>query len=660
MRTKNTLRIAVTLFLLAAAANAGSKTSASTGSWDVAGTWSPSGVPSSTDDVIIANGHTVTTGNNENCQSLTINAGGTLSMGGTFTLTIANGGVFTNSGSFNAGSGTVELAGSNTISGTVVFASVRLTGNQVDFGSSSTINGDLAMYPGGNVRAVLFNSYGPTYGPNSRLLYNGNSSIYAGNEWYYNTTSGVGVPQNVEIFGDTVNILAAGYRYVRGNLTIDATGGLQAGSDNSGNEDIYIAGNWTNNGSFVPSTKSVIFNGSGTQTIAGSTTFYGLQVNNSAGVNLSAAVSVTHLLTLSWGTLSSSTTNLVTLGSSATVAAASSISYVNGPVANTWTTSTATKVFPTGKVGAYRPLELTLTTPSSPVIRAEVFNANAGGNPGSLNAISILRYYQTSLLSGSGTSGGTAKITFGGDDAVTSGQEGNLVVAQSTTVNGTYASLGQSANTATSVTSSSYNPGSGNFLLLGSSAGNSLPVQLASFLVQEDHMSAHLHWSTATETNNYGFEIERRRTANWEKVGFVTGAGTSNAPRDYSYTDQNLSPGRYAYRIKQIDKQLSFRYAGEVEVEVGLAPKVFNLVQNYPNPFNPSTTIEFSVPQNGRAVLKVIDLLGREVATLFEGEAKSGYYQHVVFDATKLASGVYFSRLEFGGKQQLKKIVLIK
>lgn len=96
------------------------------------------------------------------------------------------------------------------------------------------------------------------------------------------------------------------------------------------------------------------------------------------------------------------------------------------------------------------------------------------------------------------------------------------------------------------------------------------------------------------------------------------------------------------------------------EVEVGVAPTTLTLGDNYPNPFNPSTTIEFSVPQDGHAVLKVVDMLGREVATLFEGEAKSGYYQRVVFDASKVASGVYFSRLEFGGKQLLKKMLMMK
>ena len=89
-------------------------------------------------------------------------------------------------------------------------------------------------------------------------------------------------------------------------------------------------------------------------------------------------------------------------------------------------------------------------------------------------------------------------------------------------------------------------------------------------------------------------------------------------------------------------------------------PTVFALSQNYPNPFNPSTVIQFTVPSNGRAVLKVFNILGQEVATLFDGVAAAGEYHQETFDASRLASGIYFSRLEFDGKMQMKKMLLLK
>ncbi len=96
-----------------------------------------------------------------------------------------------------------------------------------------------------------------------------------------------------------------------------------------------------------------------------------------------------------------------------------------------------------------------------------------------------------------------------------------------------------------------------------------------------------------------------------------------------------------------------------VKAKTGVAT-TFDLSQNYPNPFNPSTVIQFTVPSDGRAVLEVFNVLGQEVATLFDGEATAGTYHQVQFNGSNLASGIYFSRLEFGGKMQVKKMLLLK
>jgi len=189
-----------------------------------------------------------------------------------------------------------------------------------------------------------------------------------------------------------------------------------------------------------------------------------------------------------------------------------------------------------------------------------------------------------------------------------------------------------------------------------------LPVELVSFTATVDRMNANLRWSTATEVNNYGFEIERRQTAQWQKVGFVAGAGNSNAPRDYSYTDNNLSPGRYTYRLKQIDNNGAFSYHGSVEVEIGGAPHEFGLSQNYPNPFNPSTQIQYSLAKAAQVSLKIYNLLGLEVATLVNGRQEAGSYT-VPFNTTgthSLSSGVYFCRLEAGSFVSTKRLILMK
>lgn len=94
--------------------------------------------------------------------------------------------------------------------------------------------------------------------------------------------------------------------------------------------------------------------------------------------------------------------------------------------------------------------------------------------------------------------------------------------------------------------------------------------------------------------------------------------------------------------------------------EVAVAPRVFKLFNNYPNPFNPSTIIRFSVPKDGFTSLKVLNILGQEVTTLFEGNARAGNMLEVTFDAKNRPSGVYFARLQQGEKISIQKMNLIK
>ncbi len=197
-----------------------------------------------------------------------------------------------------------------------------------------------------------------------------------------------------------------------------------------------------------------------------------------------------------------------------------------------------------------------------------------------------------------------------------------------------------------------------------------LPVELTSFTATSERLNVRLKWETATEANNYGYEIQQsgvadsssksKNTPVWIKVGFVAGAGYSNSAKEYSFADHQRVAGKNAYRLKQIDNDGKFTFSKAIEVMVGVAPHEFILSQNYPNPFNPSTSIEFTVPSNGRAALKVFNMLGQEVATLFEGTAEAGMYNQAQFNAANMVTGVFVLRLEFGGKVQVKKMMLIK
>lgn len=197
--------------------------------------------------------------------------------------------------------------------------------------------------------------------------------------------------------------------------------------------------------------------------------------------------------------------------------------------------------------------------------------------------------------------------------------------------------------------------------------GQPLPVQLSSFTADASATGVELRWRTESETNNYGFEIQRRAIGQelsghdfWQAVGFVQGSGTSTSPKEYVFYDGSLSAGRYAYRIKQIDSDGSFKIYHSVEVEVGTVARELVLLQNYPNPFNPSTQIGFSVERDGLAVLRIYDVAGREVGVLFNDFARAGRLYQVSFDARNLSTGVYFSVLESYNQRVVRKMAVVK
>ncbi len=200
-----------------------------------------------------------------------------------------------------------------------------------------------------------------------------------------------------------------------------------------------------------------------------------------------------------------------------------------------------------------------------------------------------------------------------------------------------------------------------------------LPVELTSFTAASTSSATAvvLNWTTATEVNNYGFEIERQTVAQisnlsskWETIGFVEGHGNSNSQKDYLFIDESAPSGTIQYRLKLIDTERKFEYSEIVEVEIENLPTEFELFQNYPNPFNPKTVIGYTIgtshsPAKGFVILKIFDVLGNEVATLVNEEKKPGVYE-VEFNASQLPSGVYFYRLRAGGYDITKKLILMK
>lgn len=191
-----------------------------------------------------------------------------------------------------------------------------------------------------------------------------------------------------------------------------------------------------------------------------------------------------------------------------------------------------------------------------------------------------------------------------------------------------------------------------------------IPVELESFTAKVIDNKVLLDWTTASEQNNMGFEVQKlkdykiTRLQNWEKIGFVEGKGTATETQFYSFADIDLQPGLYSYRLKQIDYDGTFEYSQAVEIEITV-PGEFELMQNYPNPFNPTTTIRWQSPVGSWQTLNVYDLLGNEVATLVDEYKPAGRYE-VEFNASQLSSGIYLYRIQGGNYVQTRKMILIK
>ncbi len=194
---------------------------------------------------------------------------------------------------------------------------------------------------------------------------------------------------------------------------------------------------------------------------------------------------------------------------------------------------------------------------------------------------------------------------------------------------------------------------------------NTLPVELVSFAANVIDDNVVLSWTTSTEKNNSGFEVQRSiDNQTFVPVGFVIGKGTTTESQSYSFTDKAVQSGtEYFYRLKQVDHNGTYSISAVVNVSIS-SPVEFALNQNYPNPFNPSTSISFSIPVNAKVSIKLYNILGREVVTLIENDLNGGSYDYR-FNLHSLSSGVYFYTIEAVGADgsvytNTRKMTLLK
>lgn len=185
------------------------------------------------------------------------------------------------------------------------------------------------------------------------------------------------------------------------------------------------------------------------------------------------------------------------------------------------------------------------------------------------------------------------------------------------------------------------------------------PVELVSFNALVNGNGINLSWQTATELNNSGFEIQRKsENTEWNKIGYVQGAGTTTEVQSYNFIDTYSGEGTVSYRLKQIDFDGTSTYSKVVNVDLS-APTDFKLNQNYPNPFNPNTTISFTIPNATQVSLSIYNQIGQKVDELVNKGMEAGTYNYT-WDASEQSSGIYFYELKTNEYKSVRKMTLMK
>lgn len=403
------------------------------------------------------------------------------------------------------------------------------------------------------------------------------------------------------------------------------------------------------------------------------TALVGLTINNAAGITLSPSsnVTVTGLLTFTSGILHSNSKLIIT-----TATGASSSTFIDGKAGITYASGSATSLtFPIGIVSSgtniYKPVVLGITPGSS---TSATYNAQfilgdtsaAFSLPGTLGNVSTNRYYTVTGSNAVPVSAVSILLQYNAGDGVSDNT--NLRVALGTNGGSTWINLGGpgSAPNVGNITGTGATT-LGVFVLANNfGAGNVLPVELTSFTGASNENNITLKWTTATEVNSFKFAVERSLDkTTWVNVGTVQAAGNSNAPKNYTITDKNVTGGTsFNYRLMMVNPSGVTEDFGKVITVAAAVPTKFDLSQNYPNPFNPSTTIKFSVPKATVVTLKVYNMIGQEVVTLVNEQKEIGFYS-LTWNGknnfnTQVASGVYIYRIVAGDFVSVKKMNLLK
>ncbi len=497
----------------------------------------------------------------------------------------------------------------------------------------------------------------------STLTISGNSNLDIYGNWTNNGTfscsSGIVSFNSIDsVFGSSVTTF--------NNIIITPAGNLYATSTN-----MNVSGDWTNNGSFT-SSNIVGFTGSATQTIGGTslTTFNNVTINNNnaTGINLNQPTTINGTLTMTYGLVNTTATNLLILSSTASTSIGNVNCYVNGPMAYDVAANGATTInFPIGKSTTWRPAILTVTHSSAAAATytSEIFNFSPNifgyGIPATIDRISDVHYWQIDRTGAANFTDATTRLyydTLPNDDGVT--DFNNLTVVKTIgtdtvwyDVNGT-----ATADRQGSILSGVFS--SFSKFTLGNRKGgvNPLPIELIAFNAKFNNDKVDLNWATAAEINNAYFTIERSSDGfNFETVTDVEGAGNSTTIKHYSAVDENPFEGRSYYRLKQTDFDGKFKLTDIISVN-NSKMDLFDFYI-FPNPTsNENINLNFTGNKNEEVIVFIYDLYGRMVYTNDFRLNSNGNNIVKLYRQDDIIGGVYYIVATNNTKLVTRKIVL--
>jgi hypothetical protein len=575
------------------------------------------------------------------------------------------------SGSANLGSA-VKVAGNATISGGTFDTGAHSFSRGSNGGSLTVSNGAKLKIGGTNGMPTSFTSR--SFGASSTVEYSGSNQTVS-NEAY----------GNLALSGTGTKTMPSGSMTLAGSFSIDGSASATAGGVWTVNGDVSVGndatfttgslshtikGSISNDGTFDAAGSTVVLSGTTLQLLGGynGLAFNNVTLDNAAGTALSCATTINGTLTLTNGKLFLGGYNLF-VGSSAVISGVSSARYIatDGAGKLVREAGTSSVLYPVGTAASYNPLTLATGT-GADVFSVRVIESLSPSTPN--DAAAVQRTWDVT----EGTPGGNGTLTF--TVQWNDGEQGSVFTragAAAWKYDGT--SWSRQDGALVDITPEPTYPAVATIQTSSfsrwaiASEDAQLPVQLASFTgVVQAGGSVLLEWTTISEVNNFGFIVQRSIDGlNYEDVpnSFIPGHGTTIVPQYYSYVDEAVPPGSWYYRLKQIDLDGTMHYSEAIQVGMPTgvgedgSPVEFALHQNYPNPFNPSTRIGFSIPVAGNATLVVYNSLGQKLGTLVDGYLPAGNHS-VAWDATGLASGVYFYSLKTADRSEVKRMVLTR